>query len=114
VFAPRAGAVHISVGAIESSLDAASVGRDVVANRGRFEACAAAEAKPLGPGSIAVAWTITRGTVSAARLVGNTTGHVALGDCFVRAARAMRLDPTLSGEVDTCTWSLEVDASPSQ
>ncbi len=55
-------------------------------------------------GKVSVGWSIQAGKVSDAKIVKNTTGDTALGECVVRAVRGFRFDPGLTAEVAEFPW----------
>lgn len=98
--------VSASVDADVAEGDAGSIASVVKKSSGRIASCVdqALKANPDLNGRVSVGWTIEAGKVTSAKLVKNTTGDAALGECVVRAVRGFRFDAALTAEVSEYPW----------
>jgi hypothetical protein len=86
--------------------DAGNIASVVRKSQGRIQTCLeqSLKANPSVNGRVSVGWSISAGRVTEARLVKNTTGDDALGQCVVKAVRGFRFDESLTAEVAEFPW----------
>lgn len=88
--------------------DGASIASVVKRKAGTFQSCTEIALKQDDSmnGRVSIGWTIVAGVVRDARVVDNTTGNSALGNCFVTGIRTLRFDAGLNAEVPAYTWAV--------